>query len=369
MRDLGPQAHCFALVTDAFGGNGGIAQYNRDLLSALAEGSALLSITVLPRHAPQRIAAPAAINQTPARRGKFAYAATTLLTAFRRRVDVVFCGHLYMAPLAWLIAWLRGAKLVVQMHGIEAWPRPSRLQRAATEAADLVLCVSRHTRACVAGWAAIAPERVVVVPDTVADRFTPGDGRELRAALGLDGKRVLLTVGRMAPGERYKGHDRVIAAIPDLVGRGHDVVHLIIGEGDDRARLEELAQESGVAERVRFLGAVDPKHLVDAYRMADLFVMPSTGEGFGIAFLEAMASGTPALGLDAAGARDALADGELGTVVAEEDDLPAAIARLLTMPKSDADALSQAVHARFGRPVFRAQAGLALGRLLEPRSR
>ena len=54
----------------------------------------------------------------------------------------------------------------------------------------------------------------------------------------------------------------------------------------------ELAQETGVAERVRFLGAVDPKHLVEAYRMADLFVMPSTGEGFGIAFLEAMASGT-----------------------------------------------------------------------------
>ena len=366
---LGPQAHCLALVTDAFGGHGGIAQYNRDFLGALAEGGALSSITVLPRHAPERIAAPAAINQIPARPGRLAYAATALLTAFRRRVDVVFCGHLYMAPLAWLIARLKGAKLVVQMHGIEAWPRPSRLQRAATEAADLVLCVSRHTRACVVGWAAIAPERVVVVPDTVADRFTPGDGRELRAALGLDGKRVLLTVGRMAPGERYKGHDRVIAAIPDLVGRGHDVVYLIIGEGDDRARLEELAQESGVAERVRFLGAVDPKHLVDAYRMADLFVMPSTGEGFGIAFLEAMASGTPALGLDAAGARDALADGELGTVVAEEDDLPAAIARLLAMPKPDPDALSQAVHARFGRPVFRAQVGMALDRLLEPRSR
>ncbi len=154
------------------------------------------------------------------RPGRLAYTATALLTAFRRRTDIVFCGHLYMAPLAWLIARLKGAKLVVQMHGIEAWPRPSRLQRAATEAADLVLCVSRYTRACVVGWAAIAPERVVVVPDTVADGFTPGDGRELRAALGLDGKRVLLTVGRMDARERYKGHDRVIAAIPDLVAAG-----------------------------------------------------------------------------------------------------------------------------------------------------
>ena len=71
------------------------------------------------------------------------------------------------------------------------------------------------------------------------------------------------------------------------------------------------------ADRVIFLGGVAPQRSRDAYRMADLFVMPSTGEGFGIAFLEAMASGTPALGLNAAGAPDALADGELGTLTSE----------------------------------------------------
>jgi phosphatidylinositol alpha-1,6-mannosyltransferase len=188
----------------------------------------------------------------------------------------------------------------------------------------------------------------------------------LRAALGIETKRVLLTVGRMDSRERYKGHDHVIAAIPDLVGRGHDIVYLIIGEGDDRARLEELAQESGVAERVRFLGAVDQKRLVDAYRMADLFVMPSIGEGFGIAYIEAMACGTPALGLAVAGARDALADGELGSAVSEKGDLPATIARLLSLPKLDADSLSQAVRARFGRQIFVAQVGMAFDRLLQP---
>jgi phosphatidylinositol alpha-1,6-mannosyltransferase len=333
-------------------------------LTELAAGGALSSITVLPRHAPERIAAPAAIIQMPAWPGRVAYSVRALLTAFRQRVDVVFCGHLYMAPLAWAIARLKGAKLVLQMHGVEVWPRPSPLQRAAVEAADLVLCVSRHTRTCVVGWAALAPERIVVVPNTVGETFSPGDGPALRAKLGLAGERVLLTVGRMASSDRYKGHDRVIAAIPDLVRWGHDVIYVIIGEGNDRTRLEALAQETGVADRVRFLGAVGAQWLAEAYRMADLFLMPSSGEGFGIAFLEAMASGTPALGLAVGGAPDALADGELGTLVAGENDLPAAIARLLATPKSDPVALSQAVRDRFGREAFRAQLGMAFDRLL-----
>jgi phosphatidylinositol alpha-1,6-mannosyltransferase len=353
-------------VTDAFGGYGGIAQYNRDFLNALAESGAASSITVLPRHAPQRVTSRAPINQKPARSERFTYSVIALMTAFCQRTDVVFCGHLYMAPLAWVIARLKGANLVVQMHGIEAWPRPSRLQRAATEAADLVFCVSRYTRACVVGWAAIAPERVVVVPDTVAGGFTPGDNHELRAAWGVEGKRVLLTVGRLGSCERYKGHDHVIAAIPELVQRGHNVVYLIIGKGDDRARLEQLARETDVGERVRFLGTLGAHQLQEAYRMADLFVMPSTGEGFGIVFLEAMASGTPTLSLDVGGARDALADGELGTLISEENDLPSAIARLLARPKCDAHTLSQAVRARFGREVFYAQVGMALERLARP---
>jgi phosphatidylinositol alpha-1,6-mannosyltransferase len=210
-----------ALVTDAFGGRGGIAQYNRDFLGALAEAGGFLSITVLPRHAPDPALPPERIEQLPPRPGRIAYSVGAPGTAFFRRVDIVFCGHLFMAPLAALIARLKGAKLIVQAHGIEAWRCPSRAQRIALERADLVMCVSRHTRAAVLSWAVMAPERVLVVPNTVREVFTPGDGSRQRAALGLEGKRVLLTVGRMDTHERYKGQDRVIAAIPDLVARGH----------------------------------------------------------------------------------------------------------------------------------------------------
>jgi phosphatidylinositol alpha-1,6-mannosyltransferase len=361
---MNPAPAMLAIVTDAFGGRGGIAQYNRDFLEALADARILSSITVLPRQAPDPPVPPATIDQMPAREGRIAYSVAALRTALFRTVDLVFCGHLFMAPLAALIARLKGAKLIVQAHGIEAWPRPSRAQRTALEGADLVLCVSRHTRAAVLSWAAIAPERVLVVPNTVREAFTPGVGSSQRAALGLEGKGVLLTVGRMDSRERYKGHDRVIAAIPDLVAKGHDICYLIVGEGTDRARLEGLARDAGVSERVRFLGAVGLQGLIETYQMADLFVMPSTGEGFGVAFLEAMASGTPALGFAVAGARDALADGGLGTA-ASEVELPATISRLLDRAKPDSVDLAAAVHARFGRETFAFGARTVLNRLME----
>jgi phosphatidylinositol alpha-1,6-mannosyltransferase len=164
--------------------------------------------------------------------------------------------------------------------------------------------------------------------------------------------------------ERYKGHDRVIAVMLGLVAKGHDVCYLIVGEGDDRGRLEALARDCGVSDRVRFLGAVGLQGLLEIYRAADLFVMPSTGEGFGVTFLEAMASGTPALGLDVAGALDALADGELG-VVTSEAELVTTISGLLNRPRPDSLKLHAAVCARFGRQKFAAAAGMVLNRLME----
>jgi phosphatidylinositol alpha-1,6-mannosyltransferase len=162
--------------------------------------------------------------------------------------------------------------------------------------------------------------------------------------------------------ERYKGHDRVIDALPALVAQGHDVIYVVVGEGNDRLHLERLARETGVGERVLFIGALGSHRLIEAYRMADLFVMPSTGEGFGIAFLEAMASGTSALGLAVAGAQDALADGELGAAVVESNFV-AAISQALESGKPNPHALAKAVRKRFGRERFVEGAQAALNRL------
>lgn len=343
-----------ALVTDAYGGRGGIAQAARDLIEALAAMETVEAIDVLPRHvakAPTGLALK--VRQRPPSPGRIAYAVRALAAA-GAQPDLVFCNHLYMAPLATLAAWRAKAKCVIQLHGIEIWPRPTPAQRAVLERADLVVCVSRDTRARVLTHCDLAPERAVVLNNTVDPRFTPGDRSAARANFGLGDEFALLIVGRMDQRERYKGHDRVIAALPRLKHpEGRRVVFLIAGDGDDRGRLQAEASARGVADRVRFLGQIPAVDLPALYRAADLFVLPSTGEGFGIVFLEAMACGTPALGLAAGGAPDALGDGALGTMVGDADTLCDALQAAIAVPRPDAALLSAATDSRFGLVVFR----------------
>jgi phosphatidylinositol alpha-1,6-mannosyltransferase len=260
-------------------------------------------------------------------------------TLAERPVQVVFCGHLYMAPLAAGIAKLLGARLWVQVHGIEAWKELSDLHRRSAQGADLVTSVSRYTRRRLLEWTDIDPVRVKVLPNTFDQRFGPGPKPNYlldRHCLG--GKKILMTVSRLDPTERYKGQDRVIRILPQLLRTHPELAYLIVGDGGDRSRLEALVAEFGVEDRVRFAGLVPTDELPDYFRLADVYVMPSTGEGFGIVFLEAMASGTDVVGGNSDGSLDALGDGALGRAIDPEDpeELASAIRASLDRPAGDA---------------------------------
>ena len=311
-----------ALVTDGLGGHGGIAEYNRQLLSALAEcnfdrgsgGASPGKATVIACDAARR-------GRTSCRTEQVRLFSFALRMAMTLNVDVVFCGHLLMAPLAAAIAKLVGAPLWIQVHGIEAWKELSSLHRRSIQAAALVTSVSRYTRRRLLQWVTIDPVRVKILPNTVDSRFRAGPKpAALIDRYDLHGKAVLLTVSRLASSEGYKGHDRVIRALPQVLLQHPHAVYLIVGDGDDRPRLESIAVQMGVAESVHFAGLVSQEILPDYYRLADVFVMPSTGEGFGIAFLEAMTSGIPVIGGNRDGSLDPLADGALGTIVDPEDE-------------------------------------------------
>ncbi len=311
-----------ALVTDAFGGAGGIAQYNRDLVRALALCPGTKQLVIVPRLGDvDDEALPAGVRQLKPCGNQIAYLLAAFGTAIKSGpFDFVFCGHMHLAPLAAFLARQQRIPMWLQLHGWEAWEQPSRTERWAAEQATLITSVSRYTRRRFLSVVGSDPLRVRVLPNTVGPAFSPGAKSDaLLDRYGLRGKLVILTVGRLDPCERCKGHDKVIKALPQIMKTFGNVVYLVVGEGHDRGRLEAQARTVGVEGAVLFAGSVKPDELPQFYRLANLFVMPSTQEGFGIVFLEATASGVRTVGGNADGSVDALADGELGTVVDPDD--------------------------------------------------
>ena len=341
-----------ALVTDAFGGSGGIAQYNRHLLSSLAGCDLVGEVVVLPRGAEARPGElPLGLRQLAPVSRRLAYSLTALSEARTHRpVHIVFCGHLFMAPLAAVIAKLHRAPLWVQVHGIEAWQETSGLHRRSLEMATLVTSVSRYTRRRLLAWAGVDPDRVKVLPNTFDPVFTPGPKPVyLLDRYAAHGKKILMTISRLAASERYKGHDHVIRVLPRVISEHPETIYLVVGDGDDRPRLEALASKYGVRDRVKFAGSALAEELPDYLRLADLLVMPSTGEGFGIVFLEAMAAGVDVIGGNRDGSLDPLADGVLGRSVdpENESELTAAICAALCDPGPPTDRAE-----RFALPAF-----------------
>jgi glycosyltransferase involved in cell wall biosynthesis len=143
---------------------------------------------------------------------------------------------------------------------------------------------------------------------------------------------VVLAVARLAASERYKGVDRLIEAVAQLRTQVPGLHLVVIGGGDDLARHVKLAADIGVADQVRFFDNLSREEIAACYSKADVFAMPSTGEGFGLVFLEAMAFAKPLIGAAAGGIPDVVEDGENGFPVSPGDaeQLANVLQRLVT---------------------------------------
>jgi phosphatidylinositol alpha-1,6-mannosyltransferase len=256
------------------------------------------------------------------------------LTARAWRTQLVFASHVNLGPLALWMKLLSGpARYWVMVHGMEVWEPLHLARQAALRRAGGVLAVSRDTAEKTARVQGVAREKIAVLSPALDPRHSemPSGRVEWPAP---PGSRVLLTVGRLLASEPGKGVDLVIRAMPRLLNSFPNLYYVVIGDGDGRPALEKLAAECGVAGRVLFSGAREGS-LRGYYDAAEVFVMPSRQEGFGIVFLEAMAAGTPVVGAACGGATEAVADGETGFLV-KYGDVPMLETRLAALLADDA---------------------------------
>lgn len=195
------------------------------------------------------------------------------------------------------------------------------LRRGLRAAARIVANSRRTAEILAARYPGNASRTTVVHPGVATDYFrqpTPSTAGPLR----------LLTVTRLDRGTPRKNVGGVLRALT-LLPADLDVEYTVVGDGEDRTRMEALAAEVGVAERTRFTGFVDRVELARLYADSDLFILASRAsevdvEGFGIVYLEASAAGTPVICSRAGGSVDAVVDGVSGIVL--EDSEPPTIA-------------------------------------------
>jgi len=343
------------LASDAHGGYGGIAQYNRDLINALVSHPQVEEIVALVRVIEEAdFAAPARVTyDRAAAGGPFAFVLRTLYqAAMGGHFDLVLCGHVNLTPLALLARLIAGARLVVSVHGTDVWTRPPRRVTGwSLRAADFILSVSRFTEKRMRTWLKDPIPPVVIIPNAIAiERFGPAEkDPELVQRHGLAGKRVIMTLGRMAANERAKGFDELIELMPRLRELCPDLVYLCAGDGDDRERLEAKARALGCEDIVVFTGRIPEARKADYFRLADAYVHPSQMEGFGIVLLEALACGIPVVGSTVDATEEALLHGELGSAVNpfDKEALTGAILGAINQPKRVPERLGHYAHANF----------------------
>jgi phosphatidylinositol alpha-1,6-mannosyltransferase len=245
--------------------------------------------------------------------------------------------------------------LWVMAHGNEvmAYPKTSGryalkgwLRRRVLHYARGVICNSHYTEQLVKSLAPSA-NTLVINPGVDSRQFAVTEGAaNCRHRFTLpEGKRLLLSVSRL---DRHKGHDLVLRALSAMTPEDRQRLHYVVaGKGDQLIALQQLAKTLAVAEQVTWLGYVADADLPYLYKAADLFVLctredpESRGvEGFGMVFLEAQAAGLPVVGTRAGGIPDAIAEGEGGWLI-PQDDIDALAAHLRRLAANSVDVAEQ----------------------------
>jgi glycosyltransferase involved in cell wall biosynthesis len=265
--------------------------------------------------------------------------------------DRLVCGHIGQLPVAWLARHAHPRlQYFLVAHGIEVWRPYSGLERAALRGARRILCVSDYTRREMLRQVALPEARFTVVPNALDPYLVaaPADHPAGRT------EPVILTVARLDAAERYKGVADLIAALP-AVRRVLPAVRLrIVGTGDDLPRLVGLAGQLGVAATVEFTGFQTDDALRAAYRDCTLFALPSSKEGFGLVFLEAMANGKPCLGARAGATPEVI--GDSSGVLVEYGDVAQIAERLVWTLQHPWDPVQIQTHAaQFSYAGFKAR--------------
>jgi teichuronic acid biosynthesis glycosyltransferase TuaC len=241
------------------------------------------------------------------------------------------CGHAAM-----LLSRELNVPYVVSVHGLDAfstvqvtgkageWCR--RISQRVYRSASQVICVSEHVREQVLAGTDGNCRTTVVYNSVDLALFTPASDTAL--ASSDTNSPLVLSVGNLIP---IKGHESLVRAAASLSAEFPSLRWEIIGDGPERRRLQALAKELRISDRVSFLGRQSRTQVADALQRCTIFVLPSRYEALGCVYLEAMSTGKPTIGCRNQGIAEVIQHGWNGLLVGPDDqgELTRAISTLL----------------------------------------
>ncbi|WP_316811388.1 glycosyltransferase family 4 protein [Pedobacter heparinus] len=246
------------------------------------------------------------------------------------KADLIILTHINLSAIAWVIYLLNPkCRIWLVAHGVEVW-RPLKLwKKSIWNICEHIICVSRFTQHKVIALHQASTDRCVVVNNildpflTLPESFYKPDHLLKRYQVKTTQK-VIFTLTRISASEQFKGYDQVIRAISQLRKKRNDIKYILAGPYDEaeKERILQLVSDHDLNDNFLLTGYIDDQDLADHFLLADVFVLPSKKEGFGIVFIEAMAFGLPVICGNADGSIDAVRNPQMGTTV-DPDDLEA----------------------------------------------
>lgn len=316
---------------------GGIEEFNRRLIREVAalgtrDGEPVYAVSLLDSEPTIIGAGPEAVTVHPAGGSRAKFVVQAVVIGLRRRPRVVLAGLVNFAPLAYLLSatGVVGG-YAIQLYGSEAWERLPFHRRFALCRANTVAAITQFTAEQAARANGLVSTSVRLLSPVLDESWFARAANRVSTDDVHRGPAEVLSVARLDSSEGKKGIDRVLEALAStgLVERSWK--YRVVGDGTDRPRLEQLASDLGIRDRVDFLGGVPSAELHRCFERCDVFVLPSTQEGFGIVFLEAAAYGKPVIGARSGGIPEVVLHAETGILVdpADAADLRTSIVSLL----------------------------------------
>ncbi len=284
--------------------------------------------------------------------------------------DVFIIGHINLVIAGWVVKLIKPAcKVIVITHGIEAWSKMSFIKKWCIRKSDLLLSVSNYTKNQLVLRNNIDASKIRLFPNTIDPFFKIPKQFEkpdyLLKKYGFKKNQpVIFTLSRLVSSERYKGYDTVIASLPDVLKFFPDAVYVLAGRYDENEnlRIHMLIRKFKLEKHVLVVGFIKDEEVADHYSLADVFIMPSRKEGFGIVFLESIACGTPVIGGNQDGTVDALKNGTLGVLInpSKVNEVSAAIIQQLNSGNVSNNQLQKKVIATYGFDIYKSRLATVL---------